>query len=70
MDKVLDIGCGVGCIVYFLIYYLKEGGGYEGFDISEKLIKWVKFEISLRFFNFNFQVVDIYNKMYNFEGNV
>lgn len=69
-DKVLDIGCGVGRIAYPLTYYLKEGGGYEGFDISEKLIKWAKSEISLRFPNFNFQVVDIHNKMYNPEGNV
>ncbi len=69
-DKVLDVGCGVGRIAYPLTFYLNSQGGYEGFDIAEKLIEWARSEISSRFPNFNFQVVDIYNKMYNRQGKI
>ncbi|NES64656.1 MAG: class I SAM-dependent methyltransferase [Okeania sp. SIO2D1] len=69
-DKVLDVGCGVGRLAYSLAYYLTPQGGYAGFDIAEKLIKWAQSEITSRFPNFNFQVVNIYNQMYNPEGNV
>ncbi len=69
-DKVLDVGCGVGRLAYSLAYYLSPQGGYEGFDIAEKLIKWAESEISSRFPNFNFQVVNIYNQMYNPEGKI
>lgn len=69
-DSVLDVGCGVGRLAYSLAYYLSPQGKYEGFDIAEKLIEWARSEISSRLPNFNFQVVDIYNKMYNPQGKI
>lgn len=69
-DKVLDVGCGVGRLAYSLAYYLNSQGGYEGFDIAQKLIQWAQSEITSRYTNFNFKVVNIYNQMYNPKGNV
>ena len=67
-DSVLDIGCGMGRMAYTLAYYLTPTAHYEGFDIMQQLIGWAKQNITARFPNFNFQRLDIYNKLYNPQG--
>lgn len=62
--KVLDVGCGCGALALPLTKYLSQNGFYEGFDIIKGSIDWCKKNISSRYPNFNFQVVDIYNGKY------
>lgn len=66
-DTVLDIGCGLGRMAYPLAYYLHPSASYYGFDIIPSLISWAQ-SITPFYPNFDFQLVDIYNKMYNPQG--
>ena len=66
-DKVLDVGCGAGRMAVPFTQYLTSGI-YEGFDVSDKGIKWCKEHITPRYSNFQFYRVDIYNKHYNIKG--
>lgn len=66
--KVLDVGCGCGAIALPLTAYLNQNGSYEGFDIINKSINWCKKNISTRYPNFNFQVIDLYNGKYSPKG--
>jgi len=68
IERVLDVGCGVGRVAGPLATYLNEQGSYEGFDIVPKEIKWDKKTFESRLPNFHFQLADIYNKCYNLEG--
>lgn len=67
-DAVLDIGCGVGRMAYPLTQYLQPMTSYCGFDIIPSLISRAKASIAPSYPNFDFQLVNIYNKMYNPEG--
>jgi len=69
-DRVLDVGCGIGRMAIPLTNYLSPEGGYWGFDIVKKGIKWCQSRISSKFSNFHFQHSDIYNKQYNPKGKV
>lgn len=69
-DTVLYVGCGLGRVAYPLTYYLTSQARYEGFDINLDLIKKAKEIISPDFQNFNFQHVNIYNSLYNNQGNI
>ena len=62
--RVLDVGCGVGRMAAPLTSYLK-GGSYEGFDVAPAGIDWCRRNITTRYPNFRFQLVDNYNKAYN-----
>jgi len=66
-DKVLDIGCRNGHLAVPFTKYLTSGS-YEGFDVSDKGIKWCKENITPRYSNFQFHKADIYNKHYNING--
>jgi SAM-dependent methyltransferase len=66
-ERVLDVGCGIGLVAIPLTSYL-EIGHYEGFDIIPECIKWCQRNITPKFSNFHFQVADIYNQMYNPNG--
>jgi len=61
---VLDIGCGIGSKAFAMARYLRSGR-YEGIDVVPVSIEWCKHNISRRFPNFNFQVADIHNPVYN-----
>jgi SAM-dependent methyltransferase len=67
-SSVLDIGSGVGRIALPLTRFLSQGSRYEGVDIVEDGIRWCQENISQRFPNFNFQLMDIHNSRYNPHG--
>ncbi len=62
---VLDVGCGVGRMAVPLTSFLDARARYEGFDITPEEIAWCRNHITPRFPNFNFQLSDVYNRMYN-----
>jgi SAM-dependent methyltransferase len=66
-DSVLDVGCGVGRTAIPLTSYLSEGA-YAGFDIWPEAIDWCSKEITSRFPNFRFALVDLFNAAYNPAG--
>ena len=65
---VLDVGCGIGRAAIPLTRFLSEKGRYEGFDIVPAGIDWCKDKISKRYNNFNFQLSNVYNKVYHPSG--
>ena len=67
-DTLLDVGCGSGRMAQPLTGYLSREGRYAGFDVSRPAIAWCKENISGSHPNFDFQVVDINNGMYNPTG--
>lgn len=69
-EKILDVGCGIGRKTVPLTGYLNEEGWYEGFDIVKAGIHWCKENISTRYPNFHFQLIDIYNRRYNPKGRI
>jgi ubiquinone/menaquinone biosynthesis C-methylase UbiE len=66
--RVLDVGCGIGRMAVPLTRYLDKGGSYEGFDMVIDGINWCRKKIAPKYPNFHFQLVDIYNKVYNPKG--
>jgi hypothetical protein len=67
-DHILDVGCGIGRIAYPLSRYCSREARYEGFDVWEAGIEWARNHIASRRPNFNFQKVDLFNKLYNPSG--
>jgi SAM-dependent methyltransferase len=67
-DAVLDVGCGSGRMALPLTGYLTREGHYAGFDISRKAIAWCQENISRAHPNFDFEVADIQNSLYNPKG--
>lgn len=65
-ENVLDVGCGIGRMAIPLTGYL--AGRYEGFDIVKSGIDWCSNNITPKFWNFNFQLADIFNQEYNPTG--
>jgi len=65
---ILDVGCGMGRKTIPLISFLDENGRYEGLDINKDGINWCKKGIGKIRENFNFQLIDIFNKKYNPSG--
>ncbi|MBU1145312.1 MAG: class I SAM-dependent methyltransferase [Firmicutes bacterium] len=69
-NKILDVGCGIGRKTIPLVDFLDEEGLYEGLDIIEEGIDWLKKNITKKFPNFNFTHVDVYNLEYNPNGKI
>lgn len=65
---MLDVGCGSGRMALPLTGYLNSEGRYAGFDISQKAIAWCQEHITSAHPNFQFEVSDIYNSLYNPKG--
>jgi SAM-dependent methyltransferase len=63
-QHVLDVGCGIGRMAIPLTRYLSANGQYEGFDVFPDAIRWCTRNITPRYPNFNFQLVDMYNQAY------
>ncbi len=61
---MLEIGCGIGRLVFELAPFL-DRGSYVGFDISPEAIAWLNEHYAPRLPNFRFDVLDIYNARYN-----
>jgi len=66
--RVLDVGCGIGRMAVPLTRYLAPSTTYDGFDIVPHGIDWCRQEISPRFPNFRFQLVDVRNASYYPQG--
>lgn len=66
--RLLDVGCGIGVMASRLTKFLSPTGAYFGFDIVPIGISWATRHISLRFPNFSFAHVDLFNKHYNPKG--
>jgi SAM-dependent methyltransferase len=64
-ETILDVGCGIGRKTVPLTKFLNTEGRYEGFDIVKKGINWCKLNISTKYPNFYFQLIDVYNEHYN-----
>jgi SAM-dependent methyltransferase len=65
-ERVVDIGCGAGRVAANLTGYLdRSEGRYEGFDVSERAIKWAHTQITPRYPNFRFHLVDVRNAEYS-----
>ena len=67
-ERVLDVGCGIGRFAVPLTRYLDSRGGYEGFDVVPEWLHWCQRNISPRYPNFHFQLVDVFNDQYNPSG--
>jgi SAM-dependent methyltransferase len=67
-ERVLDVGCGIGRKTIPLTHYLNRRARYEGFDIVQTGVDWCRARIGLRYRNFHFQRVDVYNQWYNPQG--
>lgn len=68
---VLEIGCGLGRIVYAMRDYLVLGGGrYNGFDICKYKIDFLQNTFEPHFPNFTFTHVDVHNTTYNPNGKI
>lgn len=67
---ILDIGSGIGRHTLPLTKYLNKKGAYEGFEIVKAGVKWCNSNITSRFPNFRFKLVDIHNGSYNPKGKV
>jgi len=67
-DRILDVGCGIGRVAIPLTKHLTGEGEYWGFDIIQEGIDWCTENITLKFPNFHFQAVNIYNKSYHPKG--
>lgn len=68
--RVLDVGCGIGVMASRLTRFLSPKGQYCGFDIVRLGITWATRNITLRFPNFSFAHVDLFNKHYNPKGKI
>jgi len=68
-DSVLDIGCGIGRMAIPISEFLTKGV-YYGFDIKKEGIIWCKNNISKKFPNFHFDLINIKNDYYNKKGNI
>lgn len=67
-EAVLDVGCGCGQVAIPLTKYLDKRGRYEGFDLEKAMVKWCADNVSSKYPNFNFQVADVFNGVYNPKG--
>ena len=67
-ERMLDVGSGVGRKTLPLVSYLVAEGSYEGIDIVPKGVEWCKKQYTPRFPNFRFQLIDVYNHLYNPSG--
>jgi SAM-dependent methyltransferase len=68
-DHVLDVGCGVGRAAYALTGFLGPEARYCGFDTYPFGVDWCQENITPRFPNFRFELVDVYSGVYNPFGN-
>lgn len=64
-ENVLDPGCGIGRLAIPLIEYLDDDAQYRGFDTFPVGIKWCRENLTPRFQNFQFKLIDVFNSTYN-----
>ena len=64
-EKMLDVGCGIGRKTLPLTSYLSGSGSYDGLDIVKSGIDWCVQRYTPQYPNFNFQLLDVFNRHYN-----
>lgn len=67
-ERVLDIGCGSGRLALPLTHYLSPQGSYTGLDIVADSITWCQEHLTVRYPNFQFIHIDLFNGRYNPTG--
>jgi len=67
-EKILEIGCGMGRFSLAFSRYIDSNGSYDAIDTMPKVIEYCLENISAKFPNFNFQLIDVYNEEYNKQG--
>ncbi|HKR58908.1 MAG TPA: class I SAM-dependent methyltransferase [Pyrinomonadaceae bacterium] len=67
-ERMLDVGSGVGRKTLPLVSYLNQQGSYEGIDIVPQGVSWCAEKYTPQFPNFRFQLIDVYNHLYNPQG--
>jgi len=65
--RVLDVGCGLGRLAIALTPYLSDKGGFDGFDIMPRVIRWCR-KITAAYPNYRFQLVDVQSDRYHRAG--
>jgi len=65
--RFLDVGCGCGKLARPLITFLNSEGGYDGIDITSKVIDWCK-KSYRNHPNFRFYFADLRSERYNPQG--
>jgi SAM-dependent methyltransferase len=68
--SVLDIGCGVGRMAWPLTSFLSSEGKYQGLEVVKKYVDWCGENISVRFPNFQFGHMDVFNGKCNPKGKI
>jgi SAM-dependent methyltransferase len=68
-DRVLDIGCGNGRVAAQLAPFLRDGGGYVGFDISKAGVAACRRRFTSSP-HLRFEHLDVWNGEYNATGKV
>jgi SAM-dependent methyltransferase len=68
--RVLDVGCGVGRMVYGLAHWLDERGSYEGVDVMAECVAWAREAFAPHLPGFCFTHADVWNRQYNPTGRV
>ena len=67
---VLDIGCGLGRVAFFLDDEIGPAGSYTGFDANEDYTDWCRESLGLSPERFSFQAFDLFSTLYNPSGSV
>jgi SAM-dependent methyltransferase len=63
-SDLMEIGCGIGRLVYEIGGYL-DAGSYYGFDISPAAIAWLDEHYAPSLPNFHFDLVEVHNARYH-----
>lgn len=67
-EDMLDLGSGIGRKTLPLTRYLSDRGSYVGMDIVKSGVDWCTQKYTSTWPNFKFQLIDVYNDLYNPEG--
>jgi SAM-dependent methyltransferase len=70
MDRVLEIGCGIGRVAVGLALYLEAPGGYDAFDVDRRAIRWCRRTIGREWPLATFCAVDVHNGTYRRRGRI
>ena len=68
-SQMLEVGCGVGRLVYELAGFLTNGS-YVGFDISPNAIAWLDENYAPMLPSYRFDLLDVHNSRYHRDGQV
>lgn len=69
-SSILEINCGIGRTAFPLRYVLSSAGRFEGFDIYQHKVDFLKNTFHKAYSNFHFSWADIFSPYYHPEGNI